>query len=88
MLCGIIDENYKTEYKRLERKEIEELIFSRKYYSINSDDEYIIFADKRVYKVENYMKIMPLITKLNKKLFSMMIKEKEKARMQYMYTEN
>lgn len=70
MNCGFINQDYTMEYKELDKAEVEELCVNNKYFSINSNGEYMIFIDNMIYTVENMDKIVPLLIKINKELLT------------------
>ncbi len=78
MNSGFIDENYKIEYRKLDKAEIEDLCVGDEFFSINNDDEYYIFIKKEIYTEENVDKIMPLIAEVNKELFLRIRKDNKK----------
>lgn len=68
MICGFIEKDYSINYKELDEDKVEEFCLDNQYFSINSDDEYVIFIDNEIYTGENTDKLMPLIAEINKEL--------------------
>ena len=68
MVCGFIEKDYSVYYKELNKEETEELCSGDKYFSINSNNEYVIFIDSKIYTEENIDKITPTLIKVNKEL--------------------
>ena len=68
MNCGFIEKDYSIKYKELDKVEVEEFCLGNQYFSINSDNEYMIFVNSEIYIEENTDKLMPLIAEINKEL--------------------
>lgn len=68
MKCAFIKEEFSIEYKNLNNNEIDELCLNDKYFSINLNNEYIIFINKELYVAENIDNVINLIVKANKEL--------------------
>ena len=68
MKCAFIKEDFSIEYKNLNNNEIDELCSNDKYFSINLNNEYIIFINKELYVAENIDNVINLIVKANKEL--------------------
>ena len=68
MICGFVEKNYSVDYKELERDKVEEFCLNNQYFSINSDNEYMIFVHSDIYIEEYTDKLMPLIAEINKEL--------------------
>ena len=68
MICGFVEKNYSVDYKELERDKVVEFCLNNQYFSINSDNEYMIFVHSDIYIEENTDKLMPLIAEINKEL--------------------
>lgn len=68
MLCGFIEKDYSVCYKELNKEKVEEFCSNNQYFSINSNNEYVIFIDSKIYTEENIDKITPTLIKVNKEL--------------------
>lgn len=68
MNCGFIEKDYSIKYKELDKVEVEEFCLGNQYFSINSDNEYMIFVNSEIYIEENTDKLMLLIAEVNKEL--------------------
>ena len=68
MNCGFIEKDYSIKYKELDKLEVEEFCLGNQYFSINSDNEYMIFVNSEIYIEENTDKLMLLIAEVNKEL--------------------
>lgn len=68
MKCAFIKEDFSIEYNNLNNNEIDELCSNDKYFSINLNNEYMIFINKVLYVAENIDNVMNLIVKANKEL--------------------
>lgn len=68
MLCGFIEKDYSVCYKELNKEKVEELCSNNQYFSINSNNEYIIYVDSKIYTEENIDKIALILMEVNKEL--------------------
>lgn len=69
MICGFINGDYTVEYKDLTQAEVEHLCLKDELFSINMDNEYILFITKDIYKEENMNVILPIVARTGKELF-------------------
>lgn len=68
MRCAFIEKDNSIEYKDLNENEVNELCSDNKYFSINLNNENMVFVDKVLYVPESIDNTMSLVVRANKEL--------------------